>query len=238
MAPPDPVTIQGLTVVRGPVVAVADVSLRLEPGTITGLLGPSGSGKTTLMRAIVGNQRITAGSVLVAGHLAGSAAVRHRVGYMSQLAALYADLTVEENLAYFARVLGVDAARVQQVIDRIEMGHRRTAMVRTLSGGESNRVSLGVALLGNPDILILDEPTVGLDPLLRRALWDQFRELADAGTTLLVSSHVMEEAERCDRLILMREGAVLFDGARADLSADGASDIEAAFIRLAEGDGR
>lgn len=232
------VTTVDLTVVRGSVTAVNAVSLSLIPGTITGLLGPSGSGKTTLMRSIVGSQRITSGSVTVLGHPAGAAPVRGRIGYMSQAPALYADLTVEENLRYFGAVLRVTSERVDQVITRVEIDARRSALVRTLSGGELNRTSLAVALLGQPEVLVLDEPTVGLDPLLRRDLWAQFRALADEGATLLVSSHVMEEADRCDRLVLMRDGRILFDGDHAALAAaGGADDTETAFIRLAEGDG-
>ena len=224
-----------LVVVRGSVRAVEGVSLRLSPGLITGLLGPSGSGKTTLMRAIVGSQRITSGTVTVLGHVAGSPPVRGRVGYMAQSPALYTDLTVRENLRYFARILGDGG--VDDVIDRVELGPRRDALVRTLSGGELNRASLAVALLGHPDVLVLDEPTVGLDPLLRRDLWAQFRTLADSGLALLVSSHVMDEAERCDRLLLMREGRLIFDGSREELlTLAGDDGVETAFIRLAEGD--
>lgn len=230
-----PVSVVDLTVIRGATVAIDRVSLVLVPGTITGLLGPSGSGKTTLMRSIIGSQRISSGSVSVLGHPAGSPPVRSRVGYMAQTPALYSDLTVEENLRYFGTLLGVGASRVEQVIDAVDLASRTSAMVRTLSGGELNRASLGVALLGSPDVLVLDEPTVGLDPLLRRDLWDQFRALARGGVTLLVSSHVMDEAERCDRLLLLREGALLFDGSRTDLTTRaGTDDIEAAFIRLAE----
>ena len=232
---PDPVEAVDLVVVRGSVHAVDGVSLRLAPGCITGLLGPSGSGKTTLMRAIVGSQRVTSGSVMVLGHPAGAPPVRGRVGYMSQSPALYTDLTVAENLRYFARILGDGG--IDADIDRVELGPRRDALVRTLSGGEMNRASLAVALLGKPSVLVLDEPTVGLDPLLRRDLWAQFRELADEGLTLLVSSHVMDEAERCDRLLLMRDGQLIFDGSREDLlTLAGDEGVEVAFIRLAEGE--
>ena len=157
---------------------------------------------------------------------------------MAQTPALYGDLTVEENLRYFATLLSRGPERVDEVIEAVDLGSRATAMVRTLSGGELNRASLGVALLGSPDVLVLDEPTVGLDPLLRRDLWEQFRALAQDGATLLVSSHVMDEAVRCDRLLLLRAGSLLFDGSRAELSRlAGTDDFEAAFIRLAEGGG-
>lgn len=231
------VEVYALTVVRGTTRAVDDVSLHLHPGSVTGLLGPSGSGKTTLMRTIAGSQHATSGTVRVLGHPAGSRPVRGRVGYMAQIPALYADLTVRENLVYFGAVLGVGGSRIGDVIDAVDLGHRRDAMARTLSGGEVNRASLAVAMLDDPEVLILDEPTVGLDPILRRDLWARFRALADAGATLLVSSHVMEEAERCDRLLLMREGRLLFDGDHRGLvAAAGVDDIEAAFIRLAEGE--
>ena len=236
---PTPVVVTDLTIVRGSTVAVDGVSVTLQSGTITGLLGPSGSGKTTLMRAVIGSQRLTSGTVTVLGHPAGAAAVRSRVGYMAQAPALYVDLTVEENLRYFGTLLGVPGRRVDEVIEIVDLGRRRTALVRTLSGGELNRTSLGAALIGSPDVLVLDEPTVGLDPLLRRDLWAQFRRLADSGVTLLVSSHVMDEAERCDRLVLLREGCLLFDGSRAELSdRAGTDDIESAFIRLSDGDTR
>lgn len=230
------VVVEDLHVVRGGVRAVDGVSLSVDPGTITGLLGPSGSGKTTLMRAIVGTQRITSGRVWVLGHPAGSAEVRRHIGYMSQVPAVYADLTVAENLEYFARIVGADGARVDEIVARMDLGPRRSALARTLSGGEENRLSLGLAMLGRPSLLVLDEPTVGLDPILRRSLWDQFRALADDDVALLVSSHVMDEAERCDRLLLMRDGRLMFDGDRDELAARaGARDIETAFIRLADG---
>ncbi len=237
---PDPdasVSVQDLTVTRGVVRAVVNASLDLHPGSITGLLGPSGSGKTTLMRAIVGSQRIESGDVRVLGYPAGSAPVRALVGYMAQAPALYTDLTALENLRYFASILRLPTERVTEVVGQVDMSNRAGALVRELSGGEVSRVSLGVALLARPPVLVLDEPTVGLDPLLRRSLWRLFRELADAGSTLLVSSHVMDEASRCDRLVLMRDGAILYEGLRDDLPRTaGVADIESAFIALSEAD--
>mgnify|MGYP006273261233 FL=1 len=228
------VVIDHLTVIRGTVRAVDDVSIALAGGGIIGLLGPSGSGKTTLMRALVGTQGLTAGTVTVAGQPAGSAQTRGQVGYMAQVPALYADLSVTENLAYFAALLGVGADRVAEVIEAVDLGDRAQALVRTLSGGETNRASLAVALLNAPPILVLDEPTVGLDPVLRQSLWELFRVLADGGTTVIVSSHVMDEAARCDDLILMREGRILFHGSRSALQAEADEpDIEQAFIHLA-----
>lgn len=228
------VTIRSLGVVRGSVEAIRDITVGIPAGSITGLLGPSGSGKTTLMRAIVGTQRITSGTIEVLGERAGAASLRRRIGYMAQVPALYADLSVRENLAYFAAVLGESGARVEEVIGDVDLLHRAHALVRELSGGEVNRTSLAVALLARPALLVLDEPTVGLDPLLRESLWRQFRQLADAGTTLLVSSHVMDEARRCDSLLLLREGSLLFQGGLEALQeATGALDMEAAYIAMA-----
>jgi ABC-2 type transport system ATP-binding protein len=206
-------------------------------GQVTGLLGPSGGGKTTLMRAVVGVQVVASGSVTVLGESAGSASLRPRVGYVTQAPAVYPDLTVRGNLRYFARVLGVDAAEVDRVVDEVDLRSEADRLVGTLSGGQRGRVSLATALLGTPEVLVLDEPTVGLDPVLRRDLWQLFHRLADAGATLLVSSHVMDEASRCDRLLLLRDGRLLADGTPQGLLEEtGQHDIEHAFLALVEGD--
>lgn len=227
------VQIRGLTVKRGRNLVLDRLDLRLRAGMVTGLLGPSGCGKTTLMRSIVGVQRVAAGQVSVLGRSAGSAPLRREVGYVTQAASVYNDLSVGENLRYFAAVLGTDRADVARVIDTVGMGHKERAMVADLSGGERSRVSLAVALLGAPKLLVLDEPTVGLDPVLRRELWNLFADLAAKGTTLLVSSHVMDEAARCDRLLLMRQGAILADATLPDLYRQtGTGDVEAAFLTL------
>jgi ABC-2 type transport system ATP-binding protein len=204
-------------------------------GTVTGLLGPSGSGKSTLIRAIVGVQIVEGGIVRVLGAPAGSPTLRRRVAYDTQAPSLYNDLTVDENLRYFARVLGVESGRESAVVDRVQLTGERTRVVGTLSGGQRARVSLATALLGSPELLVLDEPTVGLDPVLRRDLWAMFHELAAAGTTLLVSSHVMDEAERCDTLLLIREGELVAAEAPETLKArTGADDMDTAFLRLIE----
>ncbi len=229
------IEIEHLRVVRGGKVVLPDLTLGIEPGTVTGLLGPSGSGKSTLMRAIVGVQVVESGRVAVLGLPAGSPEVRPRVGYLTQAPSVYLDLTVRENLAYFARVLDAPAARIDRVLDTVDLSGLAGHIVRTLSGGELSRVSLATALLGEPEVLILDEPTVGLDPVLRRDLWATFGRLADAGTTLLVSSHVMDEAERCDRLVLMREGSVIADETPASLrERTGRERLDEAFLALVE----
>lgn len=219
--------------VRGGRPVLDRLSLTVPPGQLVGLLGPSGSGKTTLIRALVGVQRIGAGEVLVLGRPAGGRDVRAEVGYVTQAPAVYADLTVRENLAYFAAVLGVPGGRIADVIAEVSLGDRADDRVGNLSGGEWSRVSLATALLANPPLLILDEPTVGLDPVLREALWTLFAQLSAAGSTVLVSSHVMEEARRCQRLLLLRDGALLADETpQALLERTGTEDLDVAFLRL------
>jgi len=211
------------------------LDLELPAARLTGLLGPSGSGKTTLMRAIVGVQVVAGGSVDVLGLPAGSPPLRHRVGYVTQAPSVYADLSVRENLRYFADVLGVERAAVDEAIRTVDLGGHEEQVVRTLSGGERSRVSLATALLGRPDLLVLDEPTVGLDPVLRRDLWAMFHRLTGDGVTLLVSSHVMDEAQRCQELVLVREGRIVFTGEPDELRRrTGEDDLEAAFLSLLE----
>lgn len=230
----DAVRITGLTVERGRRRVLEVANLTVPRGAITGLLGPSGCGKTTLMRAIVGVQRIR-GTVEVLGLPAGAPALRSRVGYVTQAPSVYADLTVRENLRYFAAVLGADRADLDRVAAEVGLIDRIDQVVGEMSGGERARVSLAVALLGRPELLVLDEPTVGLDPVLRRSLWQLFARLAAGGATLLVSSHVMDEAARCDHLILLREGRVIAAEPRLDLLArTGTDDVEEAFLRLVE----
>jgi ABC-2 type transport system ATP-binding protein len=220
---------------RGGKLVLPDISLDVAGGRVTGLLGPSGSGKSTLMRAIVGVQIVEAGDVQVLGEPAGSSGLRRRVGYVTQAPSVYGDLSVLENLRYFARVLDAPAERVAEALSTVDLEAHAERLVRTLSGGERSRVSLATALLGEPEVLVLDEPTVGLDPVLRRDLWRMFHTLAEAGTTLLVSSHVMDEAERCDELVLMREGRVVAaEAPEALLERTGARDLETAFLTLAE----
>ena len=231
------VQVSGLSVVRGGNRVLDGLDLEVGGG-VTGLLGPSGCGKTTLMRAMVGVQRIESGSVRVLGEEAGAAGLRARIGYVTQASSVYDDLSVSENLRFFATVLGVAdvAADVARVAEEVDLTDQLDRVVGRLSGGQRSRVSLAAALLGSPDLLVLDEPTVGLDPVLREQLWQLFHRLADAGTTVFVSSHVMDEAERCDRLLLMREGEIIAQGSPDRIREQtGARDIEDAFLRLVRG---
>jgi ABC-2 type transport system ATP-binding protein len=231
------VEVRDLVVVRGSREVLPGISLDVQSG-VTGLLGPSGCGKTTLMRCLVGAQQVRSGTVEVLGEPAGSKPLRTQVGYVTQAASVYDDLTVAENLRFFARVRGVDPAQADEAIVSVDLASHRDQVVGRLSGGQLSRVSLAVALLGEPDLLVLDEPTVGLDPVLRRDLWELFHRIADTGAAVLVSSHVMDEAERCHRLLLMREGRIIADGSPDEIrERTGAAAIEQAFLHLVETDG-
>jgi ABC-2 type transport system ATP-binding protein len=230
------IVVDRLRVVRGRRVALEDMSVAMTGGLVTGLLGPSGSGKSTLMRAIVGVQRVESGQVLVLGERAGSRPLRRRVAYTTQAPSVYGDLTVRENLRYFARILGAPHQRVHEALETVDLGVDADRAVNELSGGQRARASLASALLGRPEVLVLDEPTVGLDPVLRRDLWTTFRGLAAKGATVLVSSHVMDEAERCDELLLLREGRLLASGSVPEIRRrTGTEDMNEAFLRLIEG---
>jgi ABC-2 type transport system ATP-binding protein len=237
------IRVEDLRVVRGGRTVLPGLTLDIPFGQIVGLLGPSGCGKTTLMRGIVGVQRVAGGRVEVLGEPAGSAGLRHRLGYVTQDPSVYADLTVRENLRYFAQVVGIRraalAAELDRVLDAVALTDHADVRVGNLSGGQLSRVSLGAALVGTPEILILDEPTVGLDPVLRRDLWEIFHRLVREGATLLVSSHVMDEAVRCDRLLLMRSGLMLADDTLDGvLASTGRPTVEEAFLELVDRAGR
>ncbi|GAA3497504.1 ABC transporter ATP-binding protein [Streptomyces prasinosporus] len=234
---------QGLTVVRGPRTVLRDLDFTVPRGRITGLLGPSGCGKSTLMRAVVGTQAKVTGTLDVLGSPAGHPTLRTRIGYVTQAPSVYDDLTVRQNLDYFAAILDPGRAaadrrheNVTRAIADVDLTTHADALAGNLSGGQRSRVSLAVALLGTPELLVLDEPTVGLDPVLRRDLWQLFHTLAaERGTTLLISSHVMDEAERCHRLLLMRAGEILADDTPDALRARTGSDtVEAAFLHLVD----
>ncbi|MFJ7180583.1 ABC transporter ATP-binding protein [Streptomyces massasporeus] len=244
---PDPDTpavhAENLSVVRGPRTVLRNLGFTVPRGQITGLLGPSGCGKSTLMRALVGTQAKVTGTLDVLGHPAGHPTLRTRIGYVTQAPSVYDDLTVRQNLDYFAAILdpGRPAADrrdadVTRAITDVDLTTHADALAGNLSGGQRNRVSLAVALLGSPELLVLDEPTVGLDPVLRRDLWNLFHDIATGrGATLLVSSHVMDEAERCHRLLLMRDGELLADDTPDALrTRTGATTVEEAFLRLVD----
>ena len=235
MNPAVSIRIRDLRVRRGGRLVLPGVSLEIRRGVVTGLLGPNGSGKTTLIRSIVGVQIVESGEVAVLGAPAGSPELRSVVGYVTQAPSVYGDLTVRENLQYFARILDAATERVDEAIHTVALGDHADQVVGTLSGGERSRVSLATALLGQPEVLVLDEPTVGLDPVLRRDLWNTFHELAAAGATLLVSTHVMDEAERTDDLVLLREGQIVATGSPDELrDRTQADNLEEAFLALAE----
>ncbi len=227
------ISVQDLVVERGRKRVLHGVSCDVHRGMVTGLLGPSGCGKTTLMRSIVGVQVVESGLVRVLGEAAGAPSLRAQVGYVTQAPSVYGDLTVSQNVDYFASVLGASRSQAREAVSRVGLADAASQLVDSLSGGQRSRASLACALVGTPRVLVLDEPTVGLDPVIRAELWDFFHQLADSGVTLLVSSHVMDEATRCDRLLLMRDGRIIADDSPdAIRAATGAADLEQAFLRL------
>ncbi len=230
------VAVSNLTVRRGHHAVLRSLTCRMERGRITGLLGPSGAGKSTLIRCIVGVQKIAEGGVTVLGEPAGSRGIRRRLGYVTQTPSIYPDLTVLENARYFAALLGAGVESARQAVDEVRLGAAAHQLVGTLSGGQRSRASLACALVGSPEVLVLDEPTVGQDPVLREELWNSLRARADAGSTVIVSSHVMDEANRCDHLLLIRNGDVLADDTPAAVKAQtGTDDLDAAFLTLIRG---
>ena len=227
------VTVRGLRVVRGGREVLQGLDCDFPSGAITGLIGPSGCGKSTLMRAVAGVQVIAGGTVTVEGKPAGSPELRKRIGYATQSPAVYGDMSVRENLKYFAAVQSLDASEIGRVLEDVGLDGAAHQLAGELSGGQLARASLAVALLGRHRVLLLDEPTVGLDPVLRQNLWELFRKLAHEGRTLLISSHVMDEAERCDRLLLMRDGAIVALDTPENLRrSTGAETVEQAFLHL------
>jgi ABC-2 type transport system ATP-binding protein len=229
----DAIVLSDLVVHRGARRVLHDLSFTVPAGSITGLLGPSGSGKTTAMRAIVGAQVVRSGTVTVLGLPAGCAELRSRVGYVTQAPSVYFDLTVRENVRHFAALYGMSAKHADAAMVDVGLTEAAGQLVRDLSSGQQTRASLACALVGTPEVLILDEPTVGLDPVLRVDLWNRFHAMAAAGTTLLVSSHVMDEAGRCDSLVLLRDGRLVAATTPAQLRTDaGTFDLEDAFLRV------
>lgn len=233
MTPTTAIKATQLTVQKQKTTVLRALDFMVRAGTITGLIGPSGSGKTTLLRAIVGVQPVSTGTLKVLGELAGAKELRNRIGYVTQSPAIYPDLTVWQNLRYFGTLVRASAADVEKVIETVQLTDKKDQQAGSLSGGQKARVSLAIALLGDPALLVLDEPTVGLDPLLCRELWQLFAELARAGKTLIISSHGMDEAEKCDELLLMRDGQLLWNDTRERLLAHThQTTIEQAFIAM------
>ncbi len=229
------IEVKDLRVERGGNLVIPQLDVTIPSGSVTGLLGPSGCGKTTLIRCMAGIQITERGHVTVLGEPAGTAVNRARVAYVTQSSSVYPDLTIRQNLDYFAALCGSSQADVERALEQVGLADRGGSITGELSGGQRTRVSLAAALLADPDVYLLDEPTVGLDPVLRRDLWKVFNELAAQGRTLLVSSHVMDEAGRCDRVLLMRDGELIFDASPDELrSAAGTNDLEQAFLVLAE----
>ncbi|XAS67795.1 ABC transporter ATP-binding protein [Micrococcaceae bacterium Sec5.7] len=227
------VDVRKLHITRGRTAILRGLDFTIPAGQITGLLGPSGSGKTTLMRAIVGVQRLTSGTVQVLGRPAGHPTLRHDVGYVTQAPSVYTDLSVEANVRYFGAMHGKNRSDAAEAIAAVGLENLARQKTADLSGGQFSRVSLACALVSHPGLLILDEPTVGLDPVLRADLWNRFQTMADSGTTLLVSSHVMEEASHCASLLLLRDGRLLAQLTPAELSRRGGSeDLEKAFLHI------
>ena len=229
------ISISGLTVIREGNTILKDFDLEIKAGKILGLLGPSGSGKTTIMRSIVGLQRFSGGTISVLGAKAGDKSLRTCFSYSTQDASIYRDLTCSENVNYFSALQGSTSTTTEEILELVDLGKNRKQLAATLSGGERARLALATALVGKPEILILDEPTVGLDPLLRRDLWRLFHRFTAQGKTLLVSSHMMEEADHCDELILLRDGAILAKGTPEQLRQEtGLENMDSVFISLVE----
>jgi ABC-2 type transport system ATP-binding protein len=227
------IEVHDLVVERGRRTVLHGISCSVPAGSVTGLLGPSGSGKTTLMRAIVGVQKVAGGTVTVLGKPAGSRPLRDKLGYLTQAPSVYADLTVRDNARYFATLYGEGAAEADRAVNDVGLSDAKTQLVGSLSGGQRARASLACAIIGRPEILVLDEPTVGQDPVLRNELWQRFHDFAADGTTILVSSHVMDEARRCDRLLFIREGLLIADDTPDSVRArTGTDDLEEAFLDL------
>ena len=236
----DAVRLEKLTKTYGPITALDGLSIRIPRGVIYGVLGPNGAGKTTTIRAIAGLVDVDCGSVEILGGNPGDRTVQARLGYMPQSPALYEELSVRENVAFFSACYGAGSAGEQaDSIALVGLEDRADSLVRTLSGGMRQRASLACAIPHNPELLLLDEPTAGVDPQLRVTFWNHFQRMASAGTTILVSSHIMDEAERCDRLGLILGGKLLAEGSADDIQKQAAArNLEDAFIKLSAQDSR
>lgn len=232
------VNIKNLSVtLGGHVQALKHINLEIPEGKITGFIGPSGAGKTTLIRSIVGRLAVSKGSIEIFGRSAGSPELRNTLTYMTQELSIYSDLTVRENLIYFSRMAGQSRTEarttVKELLKVVDIPDKSNTLVSNLSGGQKQRVSLAVALIGSPKLMVLDEPTIGLDPALRDRLWQLFNTIASRGTTLIISSHSMDEARRCEDLVLIREGEIIAHSSPQELlHKTGTNTVEKAFLKL------
>lgn len=222
----------------GEIQALDGLDLTVRKGEVFGLLGPNGSGKTTAIRLLMGLERATSGKLTALGMSAPDRRLNTRIGYMPQETALYQDLTVEENLELFGELYGMEDAllerRMTELLRLVDLDRRRDAVVHTLSGGMRHRTSLVASLLHDPELLVLDEPTVGVDPELRASFWGHFDELAARGVTVLITTHYMDEARNCGRIGLLRGGRLIAQGTPAEVMAEaGTDDLETAFLRIA-----
>ncbi len=237
---PNVIECTGLTMSFGSLKALDGIDLAVGYGENYGILGPNGSGKTTLIRILCGLLKPTSGSVRVLGRAVPDRRNNPLVGYMTQMDALYSDLTVRENVRFFASIYGLKGRerekRIDEVLDVVKLGERQDSIVGTLSGGMKKRVSIACVLAHRPRLMFLDEPTVGVDPKLRQQFWDYFRELNASGVTLIVTTHIMDEAERCERLAFLREGRKLIEGPPSFLKEKaGNVTLEEAYMYFSEG---
>lgn len=227
------ISMRDARIVRGGVEIIPSLTLDIPAGMVFGMVGPSGSGKTTIMRAILGLTRLAGGSATVLGKPAGDASLRPRIGYMPQGSGVYPDLSGRENLAFFASVYRAPGARIGEVLDLMGLTRIADRPLSTYSGGEIQRIGLAMALMHRPELLVLDEPTVGLDPRIRRTLWDHFRAWAEEGTTLIVSTHVMDEADRCHAIGFINKGTLVTTGSPDEIRRlTGYNDLESAILAL------
>lgn len=236
------IDIQSITKSYGKAVILKDVTTQFEPGLITGLIGPSGAGKTTLIKCILGMTTMDSGTISINGNRIPNREILRSIGYMSQSDALFDDLTAVENLKFFAKLYIHKAHKldineqIERTLEIVNLSHEKHKKVKAFSGGMKRRLSLAISMIQNPDILILDEPTVGIDPRLRKSIWNDLFQFRDEGKTILITTHVLDEADKCDRLLLMREGQIISYGTPNEIkSSYNVKTIEDVFLALGDG---